>query len=255
MIWPGARAVWLSLAGIIAFAVFLVALLPARLVYAWTAPPDLRVYFIDGTLFSGTAESLQVAGFDFGRTRWRLAPAELLRGRLGFALRADRTDGFLQADVSVGPGAATVWISALEAELPLSIGQALLPIEGVGGVILLDFDEVRLHEGWPDRLEGTFDIDNLVFTQPAVQHMGSYRVQFDTVAGKDDGDLTGVFQDTSGPLDVQGSVQIKDDRRFRVEGRVLARDDAPGQFNETLELLLGPAAADGRRSFSFGGRL
>ena len=250
-----AGAVWLSLAGLLAFAVFLVALLPARLVYAWAAPPDIRAYFIDGTLVNGTAESLQVAGFDFGRTRWRLKPAELLRGRLGFALRAYRTDGFLKADVSVRPGATTAWISALEAELPLSIGQALLPIEGVSGGIVLDFDEVRLREGWPDRLEGTFDIDKLVVTQPSVQHMGSYRVQFDTVAGAEDGGLTGVFQDTSGPLDVQGSVLIKEDRRFRVHGRVLARDDAPAQFNETLELLLGPAAADGRRSFSFGGRL
>ena len=251
---PGSRAVWLSLAGLIAFVVFLIALLPARLVYAWTAPPDVRAYFIDGTVFDGTARSLHVAGFDFGRTRWRLRLAELLRGRLGFSLRADRPDGFLEAGVSVRPG-GTAWISALEAALPLSIGQALVPIEGVDGDIVLDFELIRLREGWPDRLEGTLDIGNLVVSQPSMLRMGSYRVQFEADGTRENGDLTGVFEDTSGPLDVHGSVLITADRRYQVDGRVLARDDAPEQFNETLELLLGPAAADGRRSFSFGGSL
>lgn len=254
MIGVGSRAVWLSLAGFIAFAVFLIVLLPARLVYAWVAPPDVHAYFIDGTLFNGTAESFDVAGFDLGRTRWRLKPAELLRGRFAFAFRADRPDGFMEADVAVGAG-GTTWISALEAELPLSVGEALLPIPGVSGEIALDFESIRLREAWPDRLEGTLDIGNLVVTQPSVERMGSYRVQFDADAQTSDGDLTGVFRDTGGPLDVQGTVLIKIDRRYRVDGRVLARGDAPDQFNETLELLLGPAAADGRHSFSFGGRL
>lgn len=245
---------WLLLAGGVAFVIFLVALLPARLVYAWMAPPDLRVHFVDGTIFNGTAQGLEVAGFQFGQARWQFQPASLLLGRISFALRAEREDGFLEADVAVGPG-DRVWISGLEAALPLSIGEALLPIEGVTGDIGLDFDLIRLREAWPDRLAGTLNIGNLLVTQPSTQRMGSYRVVFDDNAKGPAGALTGVFRDTSGPLEVQGTVVIKDDRSYVVEGRVLARDDAPGPFSDTLQLLLGAPAADGRRSFSFSGSL
>lgn len=244
---------WLLLAGGIAFVVFLIALLPARLVYAWTAPRDVRAHFVDGTIFNGTAEELMVAGFRFGRARWTFQPASLLLGRIAFALRAERDDGYLEADVAVGLG-DRVWISDVDAALPLSIGEALVPIQGVSGDVALDFDLIRLHEAWPDRLAGTLNLGNLLVTQPTTQRMGSYRVVFDDDANGPAGALTGVFRDTSGPLEVQGTVVIKDDRSYVVEGRVLARDSAP-QFNESLQFMFGSPGPDGRRNFSFGGRL
>ncbi|MGH8496450.1 MAG: type II secretion system protein N [Gammaproteobacteria bacterium] len=245
---------WLLLAGGIAFVVFLVVLLPARLVYAWTAPPDVRAYFVDGTILDGTAEQLEVAGFQFGRAHWSFRPASLLLGRIAFALRAERSDGFLEADVAVGFG-DRVWISDVDATLPLSIGEALVPIQGVRGDVGLDFDLIRLHEAWPDRLAGTLNLVNLLVTQPSTQRMGSYRVVFDDNANGAAGALTGVFRDTSGPLDVQGTVVLKDDRSYVVEGRVLARESAPGPFNDTLQFMFGSPGPDGRRSFSFGGTL
>ncbi|CAN5157090.1 N/A [soil metagenome] len=245
--------VWLLLAGGFAFLCFLVVLLPARLVYEWAAPDDLRAWFIDGTVFNGSAEEVVVGGFRVGRTRWQLKPVGLLIGRVSFELRARPEEGAIEADVALGVG--RVWINDLDATLPLSVAQGLLPIPEVRGDLGLQFDLIRLRDGWPERMVGIVTVDDVVLTQPSVQPVGSYRATFEDSATVPGDALQGAFRDTGGPLEVQGTLVLNADRTYLVEGRVLARDDAPPAFHDSLQYMLGAAGADGRRRFSFSGSL
>src|SRR5215831_7319004 len=78
----------LAILGIAAYAVFLVAMLPASVVARWIAMPGvLELADARGTLWSGSARA--VAGnAQLDSLRWRFQPARLAAARLAFIVDA-----------------------------------------------------------------------------------------------------------------------------------------------------------------------
>ncbi len=67
--------------------------------------------------------------------------------------------------------------------------------------------------------------------------------------------LKGAISDAGdGPLQVNGTIQLKPDRSYAVEAMIAARPDAPRNLVQALEFL-GPPDAQGRRQFNTEGTM
>jgi len=92
-------------------------------------------------------------------------------------------------------------------------------------------------------------------TGPARQpvNRGSYKIALPAQKSPP-GTLTGDLSDIGGPLQVTGTLQLKPDRSYLIEGLIAPRPDAPSDVVNTLQFL-GAADAQGRRPFSLAGTL
>jgi hypothetical protein len=85
------RARSIALLGIAAYAVFLLATMPARWALSQLAlPPALVLSDVSGTVWRGAAQASVAPGASDGAAelRWHFLPARLVSGRLAFALEA-----------------------------------------------------------------------------------------------------------------------------------------------------------------------
>ncbi|MGH8135088.1 MAG: type II secretion system protein N, partial [Steroidobacteraceae bacterium] len=72
-----ARKGLLVAAGVAAFLVFLIAMVPATVLTRWL-PPGIAVAGLNGTIWSGRASSLGLRGRDLGAASWSCRPWPLL---------------------------------------------------------------------------------------------------------------------------------------------------------------------------------
>ncbi|MDN5871082.1 MAG: type II secretion system protein N [Nitrococcus sp.] len=95
--------------GLIAYAVFLIAYLPAAAV--WSVASDAvpaRLYGVEGSIWSGRAATAMVAGARFDAVHWELAPPALLSRTVAFRVRANLAHGALDTRVGFALGRGLV---------------------------------------------------------------------------------------------------------------------------------------------------
>ncbi len=86
------------------FLLFLVMLLPARVVIGWAAPPSVVFHGVTGTVWSGSAAQFGVNGKLVGRLRWSDGSILVLIGRPAWDIELDRSDGFLRGRIAASVG-------------------------------------------------------------------------------------------------------------------------------------------------------
>jgi general secretion pathway protein N len=244
---------WRSLValGIGAFLVFALWTLPARIALGWLAPPDMSTAGVSGTLWKGRAEVVQSRDTLVGGVEWDVNVLALFTGRLSADVKLKRTDGFAQTTMILKPG--ELRFAPLTASLPMSALPAGVVPGGWTGTLNLKLDSLTLDHGWPVNAAGTIEVRDV--TGPARQpvNRGSYKIALPSQKPSP-GALTGDLSDMGGPLQVAGTVQLKPDHSYQVDGLVATRTDAPADVVNTLQFL-GAADAQGRRPFSLAGTL
>ena len=242
-IWP------LATLGIVTYVVFALATLPANMLVSRLAPA-VSAAGVEGTVWKGSAQILQVGTVPLGSVRWKLHGLSLFLLQLKADVELKRSDGFAQTTVTAT--ARRISFDRTTASLPLS---ALPPSAAPGGwtgKLNLKLAHVTLEKGWPTRAEGTVEAIDLTASARHPLNMGSYKVTF---AGQQSAnELIGALADQGGPLEIAGAVRLKPDRSYVLEGLVAARPDAPKSINDTLQFL-GAPDAQGRRPFSIAGTM
>jgi len=245
------RRAWSLIAlAIAAFLVFAVVTFPASLALSWFAPQNVRAYGASGTLWHGRAPVLVVEGVRLGAVEWDLHALSLLIARLDADVRLTRVDGYANARLSATP-AGRVSFTDLDATLPFAALPAGIAPPGWSGTLSLKLAHLSLEDAWPVDIEGTVDALNLNGPPGRPMNLGNYRITF--APGQTSGEtLTGALVDTGGPLQLTGTLQLKPDRSYVIEGMIATRPDAPPGIANTLQYL-GPADSQGRRPFSLAG--
>jgi general secretion pathway protein N len=246
------RKAWpLLTLGIITYAVFAVVTLPAGVVLRRLESAGVSADGVSGTIWNGAAQVLRVGGAHLGSVRWDLHALALFTGRLTADVDLKRTDGFAKTLVSITPS-GRLDFEDLTASLPLSTLPQNVGLGGWGGKANLKFAALSLEDGWPSLADGTLEAVDL--SSPKLGGaLGSYKVVFppDATAGDT---LAGALSDLGGPLQITGTVQLKKDRTYLIQGLVATRADAPQKLTKSLEVL-GPPDAEGRRQFGTEGTL
>lgn len=235
--------------GITAYVLFALFTLPASILVSRLAPLGVVASGVDGTVWNGRAQTLQAGSTHLGSATWNLRALSLFLARLQADVKLTRSDGFAQTTVTMMPS-GRLDLSQLTASLPLSALPTTAMPGGWTGLINLKLAALTLEKGWPTRVEGTIEAMDLTGPARKPVNIGSYKVVFPAApAGNEP---VGAVTDLGGPLEITGSLHLKPDRSYLIEGSVATRPDAPQAISDTLQFL-GAPDADGRRPFSIAG--
>ncbi len=245
---------WLGLAAGVYVAASL-ALFPAGTAYRWFAPVELNIAGIEGSVWRGRAALASIAGLGVYDLEWSISPWALFTGRLSARIQARQPDGFINAQVSVGLG--SIRIADLRATTSIATIRQVVPVGDVQGLVSAQLAELELEDGWPVRAVGEVRIAEL--ETPLLMPngpsdliaLGNYLVQ---LVDSGTPDVRGTFEDQGGPIEVEGSFTLSNDRGYELSGLVNPRPDAPQEIEQAM-VFLAPADDTGRRSFELTGRL
>lgn len=244
------RARAIALTGAIAYAVFLVATIPAGWLAARVDSETsgaLRLEDPQGTLWAGHARArvASAAGqLALDEVRWRFAPANLAAGRLAFDLSAAGQG--LDVHARIGRGFSD-WIAGpATLSLDASLAARALPLLAAWrpeGRIHLDIANLR----WSDAGHATGTAhatwDGAMVSLSDVRPLGRYALD----AAADHGLAKLTVTTVEGPLRVTGTGTFSPPSRLTFSGE--ARGDGPDAGAlEPLLNLIGPRRADGSRA-------
>lgn len=250
--------IWLGygLFGLFAYIVFLVANLPAGMVYRQIASSSglekvVRMSGVQGTLWSGRARWAQVAGISLGSLEWDLSFLPLLIGHANLDVTFRSTDGHGGASISAGLG-GDLHISQLVAQLP---AQALAPLFrgmpiSLAGKLSSDLSAVSLEPGKRISLQGRLAWLNAGLVAPQQLEFGDLLLTLVPDAEGSKGQLA----DQGGPLVAQGTLNLKSNGQYTLAASFAPRSAEQTQLKAALRMLGRPDRA-GKVSFSRNGRL
>ena len=239
------RGFWIALLAAVAFAVILLARMPAE----WLIPGSVRGFCgtLEGSLWSGSCVGLVVSGTPVGDISWTLEPSRLLGGGLAAHMDLTRSEANASADVELGFG-GRITARNLVADVPLD--PKLLPgiPSSLHGRAHLDLALAQIQHGIITQLEGRIEAHDLEDRSGADTPLGSYVVTFPGGSGEQVGKL----HDLEGPLALEGTLRVTREPGYVLEGFIAPRRDAPPELVNNIRFLGAPDAS-GRRPFSLSG--
>jgi general secretion pathway protein N len=250
---PNLKLVGLGLA---CFIVFLIALLPARAVFALLPADTINAFGVSGSIWNGSAKIINASGQQLRNTEWDIALSQMLLGRLGGEFKTRWNGGFIEGYGSISLG-GTIRLSDTQG----SVDASALPVAAgstrLSGQISLRIDELVLTDNWPRHLVGHAEVTNL--TSPLMGRgsaglIGNFAVDFDSNEEPGTDAITGKITDIGGPLELKGSLLLSAPANYTLKTRLKARADAPDTLRNNLDFL-GAADADGSRVFDLAGSL
>jgi general secretion pathway protein N len=242
------RAPGLASLGLAAYAVFLVATVPA----AWVAaqlqaslPGRIAMSDVRGTLWRGEARvriSPPRAGVvQLDHLDWRFAPSRLLAGEVAFQAQAKSAG--MEGAAEIARGFAAWHARSVKVEGDAAGLATLIPLAAPwrpGGAIALSSPEVEIRER---EVRGSLEVDwrNAVTGLSEVKPLGSYRLTWRGDGGAGTLEVTTV----KGPLRIAGKGTTAP--RFAFSGEARGEGEAARALEPLLDLM-GPRRPDGARA-------
>lgn len=236
------------LLAVLVFLGTLLARLPARTLLP-LLPTQISCQMPIGTVWQGGCTQLRSGPLTLTSVSWSLHPSALLRGRLSAQLSSADPRASGQAAVEVSHDGELA-VHDLAAQLALKDGLSVLP-HGLGGTVLLQVAHARLQHGDLTQLEGSVRVLQLRSESQAAD-LGSFELSFPPA--EPGAPVQGRLFDLGGPLSVSGQLRLTRGGGYDLSGTVAARPGANPDLVQALQLL-GPADAQGRRTFSLAGTL
>jgi hypothetical protein len=240
------RGVLITVLAVAAFAVIVIARLPAGWVVP--APPSaVSCAAVDGSIWNGTCTGLVAQGSPVGDLVWDVHALRLLMGTLSVQMVLTRPTGSVHGDFDVGLD-KSVTARNVQAEFPLDQDlMSLLPrnLRTLHGNARADIAFAHVSKNIVTQLQGHIELHDLEDRDREVLPLGSYSITFPGGSGAP----TGQVQDLGGPLSVQGTVRLTQDMPgIDLQGYITPRADAAPALVNQLEYL-GSPDAQGRRQF------
>jgi hypothetical protein len=250
------RLLVLLLIGIVAYAFFLLLYLPALVALNWYGPlpGNLQFYGVRGTVIHGQADALIWPGGRLDQFDWRLAPGELLAGRLGYQLNfsnPDHSSG--HAIISRGLSGDTV-LSPLKLQTDLkTLSHRWTFAKRFGGELSLQLQSLTLDAGRIIDVHGGIAWSGAHLRGSDPVPLGGFQARFEAAGEANDG-FEGPIGDNGGPLSVTGRLQLRANGHWTLKGKLALRDPANTALAPLLSSL-GRAGSDGKITFEWSGQL
>ena len=244
------RLALLIVAGVLVFAVVLLAYLPASWVAA-RVPPALQVACreVGGSVWEGECLGVTFQGAKLGDATWNFARLGALRSRLegDFELRG-AVNARAELDLALSGSGE---LRNVKAGFPLDpqVIPQLPPDQR--GTITADLKRLVIEQRAPRSLEGAIELTDLRQVGARPLELGSYRATFD---GKTDanGVAVGQIRDLGGPFAVEGTITLTPPNTYVVQGFITGRTAEAERLVREITLGAAPEAS-GRSPFAFEG--
>lgn len=247
------RPALLVSAGLAAFLLFLVALLPASMLLRFL-PPDLALSGLGGTVWRGSASDVTFRGRSLGPASWSSRPWRLALLELDYAVRIVPVGGGVDLDVRARAD-GRIGLRNVRGRLPVATFDGLFAPPGWTGEVELDVERLVLEGGFPTEAAGTLIAHKLNAPGERGANIGSFEVTLGAGSVGGEG-ISGRLRnlDDNGLLRVRATLELKPDRSYLLSGEVAAGPEAGAGIQRTLGFL-GPPDSMGRRPFTIEGTL
>jgi len=243
---------WVIIVAVLAFAGVLALRFPLRWATSFL-PPEVSCGDPTGSIWQGRCGVLAIKTganpLPLGPVRWDLQTAALLRLHLSGIVRLEgpQLHGTAQVDAGLGHDLA---VSNLDATAPLDRRLFSMVPANWTGRLQLRFARVTIHGGRLTDLNGSVEAQEVVAQGPRPDEFGSYALAF--TSPPVGGTHHGVLRDLGGPLEISGTLDVKERLDWELDALVKARPAATEQMARLIEYL-GPPDGQGRRRFSAAG--
>jgi hypothetical protein len=236
-----ARRSVLVTAGVIALLIGLVATFPARLALSWFAPPEVRAWGVDGTVWRGRAAELAVDAHGLGALSWHARPLRMLLLQPTWDFELRRQDGYARGRLGLSLFRDRQTISDLDASLSLeTLPPAVVPI-GVAGQVRVALQRLEIAQGWPVAIAGRAAVANLDLPG-VILTLGPFEFLFPGQAGPP---LTEI-RSLGGPLELDGRVELPARGRWLFDAQLGPGENPPQELIDGL-VFVGEDIGGGRR--------
>lgn len=239
-------------AGVAAFTVCLVALVPAHQL-AKRLPPGFVMTGVGGTIWSGRAATLAVDGAPLGAVRWFCRPWTLFVLRWSCAVTLAPAGGEISGDVGGGFDGREIEATDIRGQSPIAAFEGFATPRGWTGTLALDIEHIRVVEQRAESAAGKLYVRSLRGPGAGAQMLGDFELTVGEGAVGTDS-LTGRLRDLGGPLRVRGAIELKRDSSYFLTGETAPGPGAGPAIFDSLAFL-GPPDAAGRRPFTIEGSL
>lgn len=225
----------LIIVGVVAFAIGLVAFLPARVVAGWVqSSTPAKLEGVTGTLFHGQASYASLPGAGINNLQWTLHPAALLLGHASAHVSFDSDLDGLSTDVSRSLISGNTQISnatgsATAGWLAKRGGYTFLP---VSGRIQLNIKDARFNDALHvSALDGQITLSKARWEllNPAIK-LGGVQAELDHT----DAGIRARLVDSHGPLVIKGKATLSDDQAYAANVQLRARVGADDRLKKLL---------------------
>ncbi|NNF52771.1 MAG: type II secretion system protein N [Gammaproteobacteria bacterium] len=243
---------WKFLAiGGFAFALFLLASLPASVLFDRMEPNQVYASGLSGTVWRGSAAGIDVGGLQLGGSTWRFKFLNLLRAEAAIDFTTEIGGETIAGSAgSRGPG--HLRLVDVTGRIPVAELAAFLPTGFFSGTAEFDLAEVVIDDSTPVAINGQLLILNLtaLTTRPPTT-FGDFQVTF---TDQQQVPLIGALSDLRGFIELNGQVELGEDRSYTLEATLSPRQGAPAQISSMLNFV-GPDQGQGRRKLNLSGNL
>ncbi len=241
------------LAGVAAYALMLVATLPARQAYRFlpsAAHRAVTLYGLEGTVWDGRAAAARVGPLELGPLRWNVGLLRLPLGQVRVAWSAAGTgptgSGIVQAGLWGG-----LRLPELTLQVPIAVLQRHLPLPvTLGGALEVRLHDVVVHDARLRRAAGTLTWRDAAVRWTDLIRLGTLVVELEPGAKP----IHGTLRERGGPLEIRGTVTLSPAGRLQLNATVLPRAGAPKPLLQALRAS-GRPDATGRYHIRWNGRL
>jgi len=223
----------LSIFGIVAFIVFLVATLPANVAYSYWkkmrgANVPVVLSDVEGSIWSGRVGKAFVKGQPFQSVAWDANGYTLLLGILELNFEFKVPDGYARGVVGHSFFGGT-YLNDVEAWLPLSQIKNLFNIDALrpAGDLDIQLSTVKIDKNTIVSAKGDLAWHSAELTLLKKLNLGDLQV---TLEPSEEG-IKGVLADQGGPLIADGILQLNRDNSFQFTGEFAARGNQPDLAN------------------------
>lgn len=235
------RWIKLLLLGAAAYLVFVITQVPANLAYrtldsllAGKNVP-LKMYGVDGTVWSGRADRLDIANQSYRDVLWQLQPSALLLGRAqaNFSIRNNDT----QASATVARtllGDLIVKDVRAKMDAQAIITMLRLPAIKLGGEFNLNLDILRLKGVQPTDAKGIVVWNRAQSQFPQTLDLGDLSAKVDDI----DNGVKAVLSDSgAGPLELAGELVVLHDGNYTFKATLAAREGMNSELGRALMMM------------------
>ena len=239
------------LLGVLAFAITLIALCPAR----WASsllPAGVQCAAWSGSIWRGQCAGLRVSAAGpnpvADTLRWTVRPLSLLTAHLSADVQLEQAALQAQGRVTAGSGGSLA-IEALEASGLLDKRLLAALPSGWSARLEVKAADIDYSGSQLRKLSGTFTARDLRDQRGTV--LGDYQLQFPPQAAAP---FTGQLRDLAGPLQLAAAVKVEANRSWQLDGTAVVRPGAPPSLARALDQL-GTADLNGQRRISIAGTM
>ncbi|MBF0144187.1 MAG: type II secretion system protein N [Magnetococcales bacterium] len=231
--------------GLLATLLFLLVRMPA----SWLLPPlagllpGLGLERISGTPWSGRVALLRLGDWEVGPARWSLLWRPWIRGEILLEGSLGR-DGSLRGEGRAGIDLiGALLLDGVRGGFPLRDLSRLTPLvpTGLEGEVAGEIRRLEVTSRGFRRLTGEATLSGLTLGPPLSLALGSFRITLSDEAGE----AMVRMADLASPLDLDATLAINLDGRYRLEGAIGSREQGDNRLASLLRMA-GQAGADGR---------